>query len=308
MLQDCASSRSSAEIFCKNASEELDGSLLLGRAGSYPTAGARVRTAQGRRDDDLPTHRNPREGLGRAPVRAGEGFLSLTAAGQLVAIRAERIEFEIDEIKREVTGIDTQVAGVVRVSAPPWMVNHVLVPSLIRLQEKHTALTVELIAEARNVDVMRREADIAVRMSRPVKEQRAVARRLTTLNFAVYGQAGADPRQLRWINFEFHMAGLPQSAWIANAMEAEGRAQPALLVNDSGTALHAVAAGLGKTVLPCILGDRAAGIVRLGSRRPVLSRDVWLMTHPTLKNLSRIRAVQDWLAAALVAGKARKQA
>ena len=45
----------------------------------------------------------------------------------------------------------------------------------------------------------------------------------------------------------------------------------------------------------------------LGSRRPVLSRDVWLMTHPTLKNLSRIRAVQDWLAAALVAGKARKQ-
>ena len=226
--------------------------------------------------------------LGARLFEREKGSFSLTAAGQLVAIRAERIEFEIDEIKREVTGIDTQVAGVVRVSAPPWMVNHVLVPSLIKLQEKHTALTVELIAEAKNVDVMRREADIAVRMSRPVKEQRAVARRLTTLNFAVYGQAGAGPRQLRWINFEFHMAGLPQSAWIANA-------------------LHAVAAGLGKTVLPCILGDRAAGIVRLGSRRPVLSRDVWLMTHPTLKNLSRIRAVQDWLAAALVAGKARKQ-
>ena len=110
--------------------------------------------------------------LGARLFEREKGSFSLTAAGQLVAIRAERIEFEIDEIKREVTGIDTQVAGVVRVSAPPWMVDHVLVPSLIKLQEKHTALTVELIAEAKNVDVMRREADIAVRMSRPVKEQR----------------------------------------------------------------------------------------------------------------------------------------
>ena len=100
--------------------------------------------------------------LGARLFEREKGSFSLTAAGQLVAIRAERIEFEIDEIKREVTGIDTQVAGVVRVSAPPWMVNHVLVPSLIKLQEKHTALTVELIAEAKNVDVMRREADIAV--------------------------------------------------------------------------------------------------------------------------------------------------
>jgi DNA-binding transcriptional LysR family regulator len=243
--------------------------------------------------------------LGARLFEREKGSFTLTAAGQLVAIRAERIELEIDEIKRDVAGIDTQVAGVVRVSAPPWMVNHVMVPSLKNLQEKHNALTLELIAEARNVDVMRREADIAVRMSRPVKEQRAVARRLTTLEFAVYGRTGIDPRRLRWINFESHMAGLPQSAWIASAMKAEGSTQPAMLVNDSGIGLHAVAAGLGKTVLPCILGDRAAGVVRLGGRRSVLSRDVWLMTHPTVKNLSRIRAVQDWIEIALVAERRR---
>jgi len=240
--------------------------------------------------------------LGARLFEREKGSFTLTAAGQLVAIRAERIELEIDEIKRDVAGVDAQVAGVVRVSAPPWMVNHVMVPSLKSLQDKHSALTLELIAEARNVDVMRREADIAVRMSRPVKEQRAVARRLATLEFAVYGRAGVDPRQLRWINFESHMAGLPQSAWIASGMKAEGSTQPALLVNDSGIGLRAVAAGLGKTVLPCILGDRVAGVVRLGGRRPVLNRDVWLMTHPTLKKLSRIRAVQDWIEIALGAG------
>jgi hypothetical protein len=37
----------------------------------------------------------------------------------------------------------------------------------------------------------------------------------------------------------------------------------------------------------------------------VLSRDVWLMTPPTLKNLSRIRVVQDWIETTLVASKRR---
>ena len=236
-----------------------------------------------------------------------KGLFSLTAAGRQVVLRAERIEFEIDEIKREVVGTDAEICGVVRITAPPWMVSHVLIPALPGLRETHNELTVEMMAEPRNLDVARRDADIAVRMSRPVKEQRAVARRLATLDFAVYGPAGADPRRLGWINFESNMAGLPQSAWIADAMRREGWAQPVLLVNDSAIALHAIMAGVGKTVLPCVLGDRATSIVRFSGRRPVLSRDVWLMTHPELKNLSRIRVAQSWLEAAILSEKSKKQ-
>jgi DNA-binding transcriptional LysR family regulator len=244
--------------------------------------------------------------LGARLFEREKGSFSLTAAGRRVALRAERAEFEIDEIKREVAGIDAKVSGLVRVTAPPWMVSHVMLPSLTKLQEKHNDLILELIAEARNVDVARRDADIAVRMSRPVKEQRAVARRLTTLDFAVYGPAGANHRLLRWINFESNMAGLPQSAWMMETMRSEKIVQPALLVNDSAIALHAVAAGIGKTVLPCVLGDRAPGVVRLSGRRPILSRDVWLMTHPELKNLSRIRVVQDWLETVVCTRRSRK--
>jgi len=243
--------------------------------------------------------------LGARLFEREKGSFTLTAAGQKVALRSERVEFEIDEIKREVAGVDAEVSGLVRVTAPPWMVSHVLLPSLTKLQEKHNDLTLELIAEARNVDVARRDADIAVRMSRPVKEQRAVARRLTTLDFAVYGPAGADARRLRWISFESNMAGLPQSTWIADAMRSERAVQPALLVNDSAIALHAIAAGIGKSILPCILGDRALGVVRL-SGRPILSRDVWLMTHPELRNLSRIRVVHNWLEAVISTRNSRK--
>jgi DNA-binding transcriptional LysR family regulator len=276
--------------------------VALARAGRLNLASERLKvdaTTISRRIATL------ERALGARLFEREKGLFSLTAAGQKVALRAERIEFEIDEIKREVAGVDAEVSGLVRVTAPPWMVSHVLLPSLTKLQEKHNALTLELIAEARNVDVARRDADIAVRMSRPVKEQRAVARRLTTLDFAVYGPAGADARRLRWISFESSMAGLPQSAWIADAMRSERAVQPALLVNDSAIALHAIAAGIGKSILPCILGDRAVGVVRL-SGRPILSRDVWLMTHPELNKLSRIRVVHDWLETVISTRKSRK--
>jgi DNA-binding transcriptional LysR family regulator len=277
--------------------------VALARAGRLALASERLKvdaTTISRRIAAL------ERALGARLFEREKGSFTLTTAGQKVALRAERIEFEIDEIKREVAGVDAKVSGLVRVTAPPWMVSHVLLPSLSKLQEKHNELTLELVAEARNVDVARRDADIAVRMSRPVKEQRAVARRLTALDFAIYGPAGADPRRLRWISFESGMSGLPQSIWIADAMRSEKAAQPVLLVNDSAIALHAIAAGVGKTILPCVLGDRAPGVIRLSGRRPILSRDVWLMTHPEFRNLSRIRVVQDWLEGVLVPGKSRK--
>lgn len=238
--------------------------------------------------------------LGARLLERNEGRFALTAAGRKVVLRAERVEFEIDEIKREVAGIDTKVSGLVRVTAPPWIVSHVLLPSLSKLQQKHQNLTLELIAESRNLDVARRDADIAVRMSRPVKEQHAVARRLTALDFAVYGPAGANSRNLPWISFESGMSGLPQSLWIADAMKGDKATRPVLLVNDSAIALHAIAAGIGKTILPCILGDAAPGVARMSGRRPILSRDIWLMTHPELRSLSRVRVVQDWLESVLV--------
>jgi DNA-binding transcriptional LysR family regulator len=59
--------------------------------------------------------------------------------------------------------------------------------------------------------------------------------------------------------------------------------------------LHAIANGLGKSILPCAIGDRTPGLLRLSGRTPVLHREVWLMAHPELRHLSRIRTVMTWI-------------
>ena len=53
--------------------------------------------------------------------------------------------------------------------------------------------------------------------------------------------------------------------------------------------------GLGKSLLPVAIADRESGLARLSRSPSPLSRELWLMVHPDLRNLIRIRVVVDWL-------------
>ena len=55
----------------------------------------------------------------------------------------------------------------------------------------------------------------------------------------------------------------------------------------------AVRAGIGITLLPCALGDADAALRRVGE--PVDERDVWLLFHPDLRGVARIRSLSEHL-------------
>jgi DNA-binding transcriptional LysR family regulator len=81
---------------------------------------------------------------------------------------------------------------------------------------------------------------------------------------------------------------------MAKAIEADLQADTSLVVNDSELALNAVRAGLGRSLLPCRVGDAVPGLCRLSDAKPVLSRDMWVIVHPDLKHLARVRAIMAW--------------
>ncbi len=221
------------------------------------------------------------------------GVLRPTDSGQVVIRKAERIELDIDAVKDGVTSADSVAAGKVRLTAVPLVMNYVLIPALPTLLRLHPRLQIELVADPRNLSVTKREADIAVRMARPDKEYRAVARRVGRIDYAVYGTSGTRC-PLPWVTHDADLSSLPQVRWMAKAMEADLHAEISVLVNDSELALNAVRAGLGRSLLPCRVADAVPGLRRLGDAKPVLSRDLWVIVHPDLKHLARIRAVIAW--------------
>src|SRR5262249_6776253 len=178
-------------------------------------------------------------------------------------------------------------AGTVRLTTVPILANRLLIPAVPRLLARHPQIRLELIAEPRNLSLTRREADLALRLARPESGAGVLARRIGHLDYAVYGAVygavhgprrkagGRAVHRLPWITYQEGQGHLPQARWIATAAKEEGLAP--LAVSDAEALVHAIQAGLGKSLLPCFAGDASAGLRRLGA--PVLRRELWLLAH-----------------------------
>ena len=65
---------------------------------------------------------------------------------------------------------------------------------------------------------------------------------------------------------------------------------------DSVLAINAAArAGMGVAALPCYLGDADPDLRRIGEPCDELAVPLWLLTHPDLRRVARVRAVLDFL-------------
>jgi DNA-binding transcriptional LysR family regulator len=238
--------------------------------------------------------------------RQRDGKLRLTASGGTIAQCAEIMERQVDLVNEGLVnkGLGAghgQYAGSVRLTSVPIVANRLLAPAIGQLLDRHPALQVELIPESRDLSLSRREADLAIRLARPSTGGASVkARRIGTLQYSVYAagsySAKAAARQ-PWITYDDTLAHLPQARWIAKAASGSVDGICRLRVHDAETAMESVLAGLGKTLLPTVIGAREPRLRRLetDARSPLPSREIWLLAHADQTDLGRIVAVVSWL-------------
>jgi DNA-binding transcriptional LysR family regulator len=233
--------------------------------------------------------------------RLGDGTLRLTASGQRAALHAERMEQEIHAFDSAVSDTSDAASGTVRLTSVPIIVNHMLVPAANTLLQRHPQLILEFVGDSSDFSLTRREADLAVRLARPkTGGTKVTARRIGTLEYAVYATASCSTREattLPWVTYDESLAHLPQARWIAATAIRSDERIVGVRVDDAAPLLEAVAAGLGRSLLPCIVADKDQRLRRLGPKRrtALLARELWLLVHSELRRLGRIEAVIEWI-------------
>ncbi len=233
--------------------------------------------------------------------RTGAGRFEATEVGQEVIRHAERIEHENAAIGETAGRLRQRLVGSVRITSVPIIAHRILLPHLPWFRQANPGLTVELVPDARNLSLSKREADLAIRFARPETGGLTVkARRLGVLAFGVYGPAAASAREaeaLEWIGYDDAHLHLPQARWLAAAAAAGGDSGfPALRVSDAETALEAVASGLGRTVLPVLVGEADRRLRRVpGDFADLPVRDVWLLSHKDQDGRASVDAAKAWI-------------
>jgi DNA-binding transcriptional LysR family regulator len=199
-------------------------------------------------------------------------------------------------------------AGVVKITASDVIGVEVLPPMLAAIREAHPGLVLELSLSNRSEDLLRREADIAVRMVRPTQAG-LVAKRIGDVRLGLHAhrrfldlhgrpQSLAEVQRLPIIGYETETIGVR----VLRQMGLDLRREDFAFRTDSDLGqLAAIRAGVGIGVCQVGLGRRDPNLEHLVPDAFGFDLETFVVTHEDLRDVRRVRLVFDALVEGLSA-------
>lgn len=239
--------------------------------------------------------------------RFGRG-LELTPAGADLVAHARKMGEAAMALSVAAHGQSDEMSGLVTISASDLYAGLILPPILKRLRQEEPGITLRIVADNQATDLMRREADIALRNFRP-KEADLVARRLANAEAHFFAskdyaaRVGTIASDADWAGIDLIIPG-PAEGFVA-AMQGFGVTVPLSAVAYECTSFLAmwemVRQGLGVGVIDKAIGDADPGLCRIAPALPAVPFPIWLTAHRDILTNRRMRCVFDFLASELSA-------
>ena len=234
--------------------------------------------------------------------RTGRG-LQPTATALQLAESARAMEAGAHQLARSVSGAEASVSGTVRITASQPVACVLLPPVLARMRQALPEVQVELVSSNEVTNLLRREADIALRMVRP-DQASLVAKRIGAVKLGAYAHRDylrrkGTPRQPSDL-LQHELIGNDRHEDIQQGFAAMGypvdRERFAFRTDDLIACWEAVRAGLGVGFVGDYMARTDPNVVQVLPMLPLPELPIWLTVHREIRTSRRIRAVYDFLA------------
>lgn len=227
------------------------------------------------------------------------GGYRATDAGLRLIEAAERMETEVLSLDRDLTGRDTRLSGQLRVTCSETLGFKILTAEIARFGKLHPGIGIDLSVDNRLIDLSRREADVALRATRPY-EGDLFGRKIAEIRWALFASGDylkTRPAPKRVDELAKHaFIGWSESAPQTKAARWLAKHVPASAIGfRSSTILNQYIAardGLGIALLPVYLPAGDVDMRRVLALKD-LSTEMWIVTHRSLKDTARVRAFME---------------
>lgn len=224
------------------------------------------------------------------------GFL-VTPSGKILCETAERMEDLLLGSMKRIQGADEELAGDVHIHIPDIFSESVC-KKMLPLIKQHPKLKIHLSSETNIVNLARREADIALRFTQdPPLEM--VGKRVSQIPMAVYARSDYDinPSQplstYPWVRWSTAYSQSQVEKWT----EVVCAGSPAVTrVNTYQALVLMIRNGVGIGCLSPWYADKDKSLKRISPLIEEASMDIWLLIHPDLRGVRRIKVVRDSIA------------
>lgn len=243
------------------------------------------------------------ESLNVVLFERGRRSMSLTQPGRDLLEHVQAMGEAANRISLVASGQSQLVEGEVSITATDLFSTYLMPEFLHRLRASAPAIRVELVVSNEVRNLLRREADIALRHVRP-EQPDLITRRLP--NSTAYLFAASSLLEMHGVPQTGEaLANLPFVGTKDNSQaiaELNGRGIPITADNfryvaDSAVTVWRMAKeGLGVCLMPMVLGARTSQMEVLFAESGPIEFPTWLTTHRELHSSKRIRLVFDLLA------------
>lgn len=230
--------------------------------------------------------------------RLSSGF-QLTEAGQELLSIALRMENDAYEIERKLQAKSGIMQGVIRLTVPSHILMKPFMESLSLFSEENRGVDLEIIPSYTAFDLSRGEADIALRvmMKDSSPPEHLIGTKLVEIHVATYASRHylekinlSDPEKANWVGWE-EESKFPD--WVLSSQF------PGLPVkhrfNDPHMQLYAAKAHMGLAMMPCFMCDTEEDLVRVPGTVKTHRFDLWMLSHPDLRDTLRFREFRLFL-------------
>jgi DNA-binding transcriptional LysR family regulator len=227
----------------------------------------------------------------------------LTEAGEEVLEFADQMEASSHLLETRVFGRDQSVRGLLRITMPPPLATHLLMPDLADFARLHPDIEMEILPSGELANLTNREADVALRV---VYDRKTLPQNLHGLKGPeVFGGVYMSrdrlaawptaPDPIRWIVISMH--GIPD--W-ASAGEVRITGGP-FRTTDAEAQVAAVRQGIGITTLPCFVGDADPLLTRVPGTDLHMYGTLFLLTQGETRKTKRVRLFTEFVSRRLAA-------
>jgi len=238
---------------------------------------------------------------GRLFERLSYGY-ELTPTGEELLVVAQKIAGSFDDLERHIVGKDIQPKGIVKITAPNNIAYRYLPRYLAEFNQDYPDIRIELLVSNLEFNMTNRQADIAVRAT-PAPPEHLLGRQVRAINWSVYGSESYKdkfgyPCNLEALqNHSFigaagGMRNLPAFVWL----EKNFPQQICTRCDDLVAMSYVAESGQGLAFLPD--DQQRSEIKKLFTFEPGETSNLWLLTHPDLRNVERIKLVMRHLTTA----------
>lgn len=237
----------------------------------------------------------------RLEAALGQQLFDKSRAGYLPTSLAQALaqQAELEAARVGVEQGGEVISGTVRLTCTDSVLQGLLLPALARFMPAYPALAVELCTSNDFANLSRRDADIALRLTRTPPEH-LVGRQLGAVSYRVCASdaylktlASVDLERLTWIAPDDFLPDHPTVAWRRQQWPG---VQPAYRCNSMLSVSELARAGLGVAVLPDFLLGEGSGLQPLSEALSGCDTALWLLTRPDCRALRSVVTLFDELA------------